>query len=367
MGDCVNTEEFDMTELPIYIYLTPYFPHPTNWRGGFSLDAVRELKREGKWDVRVIVAGVRDESYDYDGIPVTCFQHRLGPAQALPSFYDGANRRAFRALVARLGLDRPAVVHVHTPSCAVYADEAKRLWPQTQTRLQFHQSGHPLTFACGRFGTLPILSSLQARYYRALIARMDRLVFVSTAQRRRYEADEGTVEDARVEIRYNPIDTALFCPGEKEAHSGFVIGCVANFFRWKHQQTLLDAFRLLLDDPRFQAVRPLRLRFVGTGPELASCRAFVAAQGLDEVVSFEPERLHKDLPAFYRSLDLFVLPSEGEAFGSVCAEARACGVPVVASSDSGFAETFSSAERSRFTCPPGDPRALAQVIAAQIK
>ena len=365
---------------PIYIYLTPFFPRPMNWRGGFSLDAVREIQQTGQYDVRVIVAGTSDEEYVYDGIDVVGFRHRLGVCEGFPSFYDSVNRRSFRACLVRMGLlasedngsshqatmvpsgtseqEPRMIVHVHTPSCAVYADEAKRLWPAAETRLQFHQSGRPLTFYCGRFGTVPILSSLQAHYYRKLIARMDRLVFVSRVQLRRYEANEGVVPETRVKINYNPVDTRLFHPGEKIAHEGLAIGCVANFFTWKHHLTLLRAFVRLLQTAHLKV--PIRLRLVGTGPTFARCRAFVSENNLGGLVSFESEMPHRKLPRFYHSLDLFVLPSEGEAFGSVCAEARACGVRVIASTDSGFAETLSPEERQQCTCPPGDVKALSE-------
>ena len=40
--------------------------------------------------------------------------------------------------------------------------------------------------------------------------------------------------------------------------------------------------------------------------------------------------MHENLPSFYQSLDLFVLPSYYEAFGCVYAEAYSCGVPFIA-------------------------------------
>ena len=47
---------------------------------------------------------------------------------------------------------------------------------------------------------------------------------------------------------------------------------------------------------------------------------------------------HRQLNAFYNTLDLFVLPSYWDAFGCVYTEAYACGVPFMAAKGSGITE-----------------------------
>ncbi len=43
---------------------------------------------------------------------------------------------------------------------------------------------------------------------------------------------------------------------------------------------------------------------------------------------------YKDMPKYYRAVDIFTLPSWGnEAFGMVYLEAMACGLPIVATDD----------------------------------
>ena len=57
---------------------------------------------------------------------------------------------------------------------------------------------------------------------------------------------------------------------------------------------------------------------------------------IDDVVRFSPPVPRKDLPQWYRSADLVVVPSYSESFGLVALEAQACGTPVVATAVGGL-------------------------------
>jgi glycosyltransferase involved in cell wall biosynthesis len=62
-----------------------------------------------------------------------------------------------------------------------------------------------------------------------------------------------------------------------------------------------------------------------------------------------------------RHLDVLVLPSEQEPFGTVLAEAMAVGTPVVATRVGGLAEVVEDGVTGRLV-ERGDPDALAQAI-----
>ena len=160
-------------------------------------------------------------------------------------------------------------------------------------------------------------------------------------------------------VLYNGVDGRKFSPAAEPRHdAGFVIGCVANFHPQKGQMTLLQAVA------RLKGVIPdLTVRFVGSGGTLEDCRAFAKAQGIMDVVRFEREMPHERLADFYRSLDLFVLPSSNESFCCVYAEALACGVPVMGCRGIGFLdELLTEADKQKWLVPPHDSAALADRI-----
>jgi glycosyltransferase involved in cell wall biosynthesis len=81
------------------------------------------------------------------------------------------------------------------------------------------------------------------------------------------------------------------------------------------------------------------LTLAGEGDELAALQQLAAMLGVQARVHFAGRIDSSAMPAFYRDLDLFVLPSRTtpawkEQFGRVLIEAMACGVPVIGS-DSG--------------------------------
>lgn len=67
------------------------------------------------------------------------------------------------------------------------------------------------------------------------------------------------------------------------------------------------------------------------------------------------------MPAFWNSLDIAVVPSRYEPFGLVALEAIACGIPVVATAVGGLKEIVQDGE-SGLLVPPENPAALARAL-----
>ena len=104
----------------------------------------------------------------------------------------------------------------------------------------------------------------------------------------------------------------------------------------------------------------------GDGPERQRIEAAVAQSELEKVVRVLGQVSDDELRAAYALADLFVMPNirvEGdcEGFGLVTLEARAAGLPVVASSLEGISDSFLSADDS-ILVPPGDAEAFAEAI-----
>lgn len=107
-----------------------------------------------------------------------------------------------------------------------------------------------------------------------------------------------------------------------------------------------------------------RLVVVGTGPMESEWKSLTQELNLLERVSFAGDVSEADLPAFYESCDVFVLPcsERSEAFGLVQLEAMAAGKPVV-SCDVGTGVAWVNENGlTGLTVPPRDPTSLAEAI-----
>ena len=367
---------------PIYLFVTPFFPAPESWRGGFCLDAAQALIRDGRFDVRVFVPGTGPD-YEVEGVRVHRFPRTILRCELAPFLVDGRNARAFVRRVEETGVrwNEVSVCHVHTVNFAPYAVAVKRLNPHALCALQHHFTC-PVHLRSGRLGEIPFHATLLYAYWRRLCAEMDVHVFTSERSRASFgkmfaKGMEGAWTDLRERllfgrwmrpfdspkssyVLYNGVDRRKFSPASQSRHDpGLVIGCVANFHPLKGQMTLLEAVARLKG-----TIPDLTVRFVGSGETFEACVAFAKAQGLMDVVRFEREMPHERLADFYRSLDLFVLPSSyWEGFCCVYAEALACGVPVMGCRGISFLdEMLSEADRQEWLVPPHDAAALADRI-----
>jgi glycosyltransferase involved in cell wall biosynthesis len=117
----------------------------------------------------------------------------------------------------------------------------------------------------------------------------------------------------------------------RTADRGFLIGYVGRLVEEKGVDLLLEALDGLAGI--------WRAHVLGSGPVRQKLQAQTQALGLAGRVTFEDWIPSAQMPAYYRQLDVLVVPSRTqpnwkEQFGRVLVEAMACGVPVIGS-DSG--------------------------------
>ncbi len=98
---------------------------------------------------------------------------------------------------------------------------------------------------------------------------------------------------------------------------------------------------------------------IGEGPELDYCRDLAISLGIHEKVMFRGSLLN--VPKVLRYTDIFVLPSEIEAFGLAALEAMAHGIPVIASNAGGLPEVVTHG-KTGFLVTPGDVDAIARYM-----
>ena len=364
---------------PVYLYITPFYPAPGDWRGGYSSDFVAALQRTGKYDVRVFVPGM-GEDYDFNGVRVYRFPTRQLPSAVFPFLFKRWNVKSFLAAIDAAGIDLSdiAVCHCNTAYCGIYAIGVRNVTPHCKTVLH-HHALESFGLNRGRLSECWLHNVIQFPILRRMHEVIDLHVFISEKCResflaapdaswttyrhyRRQMRGLGFYRPAKIHdslILHNGVDTNLFCPGSRKCRPGssFVIGCVGNFDQQKGQMRLLEALALIKED-----LGDWRLKFVGSGALEGKMRAFISANGLTEKVEFLPEMAHGQLPEFYRSLDLFVLPSVFEGFGCVFTEAYVCGVPFISCSGSGIDDLLTGEARNLWLARPYDIPDLAGKI-----
>jgi glycosyltransferase involved in cell wall biosynthesis len=165
-----------------------------------------------------------------------------------------------------------------------------------------------------------------------------------------------------IEVIHNSIDISHF---QKDTHTlhtsfetnSFVIGFAGRINQNKGWRTVIKAVSILLENDL-----DVRLLLAGDGPEAERLRALTQTNDSIEylgVISYEM------MPAFYRSIDCFVLSSFTEAMGLAQLEAQASGTPVIASNIKGVTETIS--EDNALLFDPDFPEELASVIMMIVK
>ncbi len=200
-------------------------------------------------------------------------------------------------------------------------------------------------------GTPSVYAHMGIPHRAWLTSRRDRLRLVEQAVRG-CSAVTALSEHARdawwhwlgVEARViaPPVDVVRFTPGgERSEHPTVVCAADATEPR-KRVGLLVDAMALV------RRVEP-RARL------LLDARTAHAAEGVELVEM-------TDLPALYRQAWVSALPSWGEAFGLVLAEALACGTPVVGADREGIPAVTGGDDRIGRLFAGDDPQAVADAL-----
>ena len=139
------------------------------------------------------------------------------------------------------------------------------------------------------------------------------------------------------------VDPTRFTPA-KELANGHRIFSASNFEARKGTRLLLMAFK-----KAHKKNSKLRLRLAGDGPELPRERAWVEANGLDQVITFSGRRNHAEMAEEFANADVFVFPSIRDTSGAIVLEAMACGLPVVCLNHQGAKLMVGESEGIRVT------------------
>jgi len=147
-----------------------------------------------------------------------------------------------------------------------------------------------------------------------------------------------------------------------------VIGTLSRLVERKGFDTVLRAMPRVLEE--FPDALYL---VVGDGPDRPRLEAMVRDLGLGGSVHFAGSADEESLAAWFRTLDVFVMPSREipssghvEGFGIVFLEAGACGRPVIGGRSGGVVEAVQDGS-SGVLVNPGDPEDLARALLAMLR
>jgi len=113
-----------------------------------------------------------------------------------------------------------------------------------------------------------------------------------------------------------------------------------------------------------KSIPDVLLVLVGDGPDKINYESRIKNYGLQKNVLIEPWR--NNLPAFYKSFDLFLLASNYEGWGRVVIETMASGLPVIMT-DVGLAGEVVINNKNGLIVPVGNKKAFLEAIVALYK
>ena len=141
-------------------------------------------------------------------------------------------------------------------------------------------------------------------------------------------------------VIYNGVDTDAFTPRMRLQYRDTVrakyriasdevlLLFVGSGFKRKGLKYVIDAFPFIKD-------KKIKLLVVGKG-KTRKYQKLAKDNGITDKIIFAG--VYKNIQEIYAAGDIFVFPSEYDAFGTACLEAMASGLPVIASKTSGVSE-----------------------------
>lgn len=224
----------------------------------------------------------------------------------------------------------------------------------------------PATIAARLLGINVILVRHQTdrirRTTRWLIANhVDRVVAVSEAVRSALLRSRIAAD--KITVIHNSVLLEKFDPGAVDVRrvreelgfsmSDLVAGTVGKIHRGKGVFELMRAASILRDK------YPVKLLYVGEGPEMGALKKESQGLGMAETIVFAG--LRRDIERMYAAMDVFVLPSYNEGMPTVLLEAMAMARPVIATPVGGIPEIINNGENGMLV-PVSDHVAVAEVF-----
>jgi sugar transferase (PEP-CTERM/EpsH1 system associated) len=206
----------------------------------------------------------------------------------------------------------------------------------------------------------------KAKRHLRLMAPLCHQVVVVGEEIKAFLIHEVGLRPSKVTVIRNGVDVARYSPLACKSRAmlklppgGPLVGHVARLEAEKDQETLLQAFRIVLND-----FPDARLVIVGDGSLRDRLKGRATSLGIAGCVEFLG--LRRDVADLLPHLDVFVLSSINEGLPLAILEAMACSRPVVATAV-GELPRLLDANITGLTVPHSDPGALAVSVTAILR
>ena len=162
---------------------------------------------------------------------------------------------------------------------------------------------------------------------RKIWGEADALIANSVGLKKRAQRFENRYE---IQVIENGVDDQFFCPSDiKKEDSTLKILFVSRLIEGKGLQFIIPNIRDINDEVVKKGKKGIKLLIVGDGPYRQTLETLTKENGADCIVSFEGRKNKDEVGEYYRSADLFILPSLSEGMPNVVLEAMASGLPIV--------------------------------------
>jgi glycosyltransferase involved in cell wall biosynthesis len=236
------------------------------------------------------------------------------------------------------------LIHAHHPIAAL---AMKQLFPETPVIITVHSSYEKELILNGKIKENGPEHKFLTMIYREIEEKIDRIVTVSVSFKQ--YLSEYVEDFDRIIVIPNGFDEKRFRPFPHEnATTQFISVC--RLVPAKGLDTLLQACSLLKKNGH-----PFVLHLIGDGPSRPELEKMAIDLNIYEETIFYGYMLHPE--EFMPFFDVFVLPSQAEAFGSVFAEAALCLLALVGTNVGGIAEQIEDG-RNGLLVPVGNATAL---------
>ncbi len=322
-----------------YLVVTPFFPSNKCHIGSYIFDQLNEIKKQSNFDiklVKIVSLFSNEKDYYFKNFQVKIFKIIDFPFFIFPGFFNFINKSRFSYFLKKKNIENIKFSHSHVSYPSSYLVEDLECCKIIQ-----HHGLDVLQLTNGRMEFFRyIQKGFLIRNTIKYINNADINIGVSNLvlqQLRNYK----TYNPSNEFVLFNGVDRSKFFKKEIKNNDIFTIGCIANFWKIKDHITLIKSIQSILEN----GIK-IKLRLIGSGPTLKSCKKYVNENNLSKYIIFENEIAHEKLNDFYNSIDLFVLPSYFEALGCVYLESWATNTPFIAVEGQGISELIIDEDRN---------------------